>query len=47
MPTSRTLSRQAVRGLEGRGKTTRIPDELRAAVPAYVREARAVTSHRT
>ena len=41
MPTSRTLARQAVRGLAERGKTTRIPDEVRAAVLAYVREARA------
>jgi len=41
MSTTRTLARQAVRGLGGRGKTTRIPNEVRAAVLAYVREARA------
>jgi len=41
MPTSRTLARQAVRGLGARGKTTRIPDGVRAAVLAYVCEARA------
>ena len=41
MSTSRTLARQAVRELGERGKTTRIPDEVRAAVIAYVREARA------
>jgi hypothetical protein len=41
MPTTRTLARQAVRGLGERGRTTRIPDSVRTAVLAYVREARA------
>jgi hypothetical protein len=41
MPTTRTLARQAVRRLGERGKTTRIPDEVRIAVLAYAHEARA------
>jgi hypothetical protein len=41
MPKTRTLARQAMRGLGERGVTTRIPEEVRAAVLAYADEARA------
>jgi len=41
MKTSASTARRAVQGLGSRGKTTRIPDEVRSVVLRYARGARA------
>lgn len=40
MKTSASTARQALRSLGARGKTTRIPNEVRLVVEGYVHEAR-------
>jgi hypothetical protein len=40
MATSLSLARRALQQLGGRGQTTRVPDEVRAAVLLYAHEAR-------
>jgi len=48
MPSTLTLARRALSKLGDRGRTTRIPDEVRAIILAHVREARSAgTSWRT
>jgi len=48
MPSTLTVARRALSKLGDRGRTTRIPDEVRSVILAYVREARrAGTSWKT